>query len=79
MLFQCFCVAVARRGLNRIRLQLAIYFCLPLGQFDAEFLPDVNAIGAKVRRKISENIICHIKSVRLHLEKQISYAFRGRA
>jgi hypothetical protein len=27
-ILQCFSVAGARRGLNRIRLQLAIYFCL---------------------------------------------------
>ena len=63
-ILQCFSVAGARLGLNRIRLQLAIYFCLY-----RRSLPE-NTAGGRTRfqgeilaQKFRKKTICRIKAV----------------
>jgi hypothetical protein len=63
-ILQCFSVAVARHGLNRIRLQLAIYFCLY-----RRSLPE-NTAGGRTRfqgeilaQKFRKKTICRLRAV----------------
>ena len=62
-ILQCFSVAGARRGLNRIRLQLAIHFCL-LEAVCRKTLQKVDRDpGRNSCPKIPQKTICRIKAV----------------
>ena len=64
-ILQCFSVAGARPGLNRIRLQLAIYFCLHRGS-----LPDKTARGQPRfwARSVSKNSVKNYMSYKSRFE-----------
>jgi hypothetical protein len=62
-IIQCFSVAGARRGLNRIRLRPAIYFCLPRDRLLEKTAGGQPRFGSKAVHRKFLKTICPMNSL----------------